>query len=146
MMRRIGLTIVLGSLAAVVGCGGGGSGAYVWSGTGTPTITFSSIPAIGSYARLKGTISGGINPNQLAIAVYINVAGGWWTKPYADAPLTVPNADGSWECDVTTGGIDQDAIEFLAFLVYRTTTVPVDLGDTNKPAIASALASADAVR
>jgi hypothetical protein len=33
-------------------------------------------------------------PSEHRVAVYIYVNGGWWTKPFRDAPLTSINCDG----------------------------------------------------
>lgn len=113
---------------------------------GLPGIEFTYVPPIGSYDNLKGKITGGINPEDLAVAVYIKVGSGWWTKPYWNSPLTYPKADGTWVCDITTGGIDQTATEILAFLVWRTTTVPLAYGTSTRPDISDALASVSQVR
>jgi len=112
---------------------------------GPPGIEFTYVPPIGSFEDLRGRITGGYNPENLAVAVYIKVGEGWWTKPYWDSPLTYPNRDGTWVCDITTGGIDETATEILAFLVWRTTTVPLAAG-SSRPEIPDALAWVSQVR
>lgn len=113
---------------------------------GEPGLQFTSVPPIGSYNNLKGIITGGINPGKLSVAVYIKVGSGWWTKPYWNSPLTLPKSDGTWECDITTGGIDSTASEVLAYLVGRTSTPPAASGTSTKPVIADALATVDVIR
>jgi len=85
-------------------------------GPGDPTIEFTYVPPYGSYANLQGRVSH-IMPAYFRVAVYIKVAGGWWTKPYWNNPLTIINPDGTWICDITTGGIDQLATEIVAYLL-----------------------------
>jgi hypothetical protein len=59
----------------------------------------------------------GVNPAEYRVAVYIQVEGGWWTKPNFANPLTIIEPDSSWTCDITTGGLDQNATRISAFLV-----------------------------
>ncbi len=51
-----------------------------------------------------------------AVAVYIFV-GGWWTKPTFAAPLSAIGPDGTWTCDITTGGADIYATQLAAYVV-----------------------------
>lgn len=86
-----------------------------------PTISFTGIPTYNTSEDLHGQVDC-IDPaeyDDYAVAVYITVGGGWWTKPTFAAPLTTINADGSWVCDVTTGGNDAQATRFAAFLWPR---------------------------
>jgi exo-beta-1,3-glucanase (GH17 family) len=85
-------------------------------GPGTPTITFTFVPAIGSAENLRGKVSH-VVPKNYGIAVYIKVAGGWWQKPTYAQPVTKINIDGTWVCDFTTGGNDASATEITAFLI-----------------------------
>ncbi len=91
-------------------------------GPGDPTIELTYIPPYGSFENLKGQVWH-VNPYEYNIVVYIYVKpgiylnGGWWIKPYANNPLTPINYDGSWECDITTGGVDQNATKIAVFLV-----------------------------
>ena len=82
---------------------------------GEPTIEFTSIPSYGSFEDLTGQVWN-VDPLDCKVAVYIYVAG-WWTKPYWSHPLTTIYGDGNWMCDITTGGIDQNATKIAAFLV-----------------------------
>ena len=57
-----------------------------------------------------------MDPARHVIVCYIYVAG-WWVKPTFANPKTPINPDGTWTCDITTGGIDQLATRIAAFLV-----------------------------
>ncbi len=85
-------------------------------GPGTPKVEFSYVPPYGSFDNLRGQVWHAA-PAEHRIAVYIYVGGGWWTKPFFDAPLTSINCDGSWTCDITTGGIDEKATRIFACLL-----------------------------
>lgn len=110
-----------------------------WSGTaliggfGTPTVSMNVVPSIGSNDNLIGSIMHVI-PADYKVAVYIKVASGWWTKPYAATPLTLILPDGSWVCDITTGGSDTLATEIAAFLIPNSYTPPMVLNATVLPA------------
>lgn len=106
---------------------------------GPPALDFTYVPPIGSYNALQGIVTGGLNPKDLAVAVYIKVYGGWWTKPYWDSPLTTVNADGTWTCSIVTGGYDEQATEILAFLVKNGASVPSASGG-GEPSIPDAYA------
>ncbi len=54
----------------------------------------------------------------MAVYIFIDNAGGWWTKPSFASPLTAINQfDSTWTTDITTGGIDEYATRIIAFLV-----------------------------
>lgn len=72
-------------------------------GPGNPVIEFTYAPPYGSFQNLEGQVWH-VKPSDYKVAVYIYVAG-WWTKPYWDRPLTTIQSDGSWICDITTGGV-----------------------------------------
>ncbi len=86
--------------------------------TGPPQIRLTNVPPIGSFERLRGEVRN-INPNSVAVAVYIFVGGNWWTKPYWNAPKTPVKRDGTWVCDITTGGNDQMATKIRAYLIRK---------------------------
>ncbi|HOF87837.1 MAG TPA: hypothetical protein PLZ36_06990 [Armatimonadota bacterium] len=114
--------------------------------TGEPGLTIDEVPPVGTGGSARGTVTGRLDPETLAVAVYIKVGGGWWSKPYFDAPLTFPRAeDGHWQCDIITGGSDAAATHVAAFLVYRTAAVPL-AGGGALPDIAHALASVQVAR
>jgi len=82
----------------------------------TPSIEFTFVPAQGSFDNLHG-ITHNVDRLACKVVVYINVDGGWWVKPTFAAPLTPIQADGTWSCDITTGGHDEDATQIRAYVV-----------------------------
>ena len=66
--------------------------------------------------------------------MFIRVGSGWWTKPTWAQPLTPIRADGTWECDITTGGIDERATQIVAFLVPASYAPPLAAGGPALPA------------
>jgi exo-beta-1,3-glucanase (GH17 family) len=90
-------------------------------GEGEPSIEFTFVPPIGSDEYLRGKVCH-VWPKDYAIAVYINVGSGWWTKPFFDRPLTWIQADGTFSTNIVTGGVDDQATAIAAFLVPVTYT------------------------
>ncbi len=111
------------------------------------TIEFTSVPAYGSFLNLKGIVRH-VDAEQVRIAVYIRVNGGWWTKPYWDSPATPMGPDGSFSVDITTGGQDDQATEIAAFLLPREYYPPGLRGEPELPAelLQRALTRADVAR
>lgn len=110
---------------------------------GNPAIIFSYVPSKGSDENLRGCVCNA-SPADHALAIYINVAGGYWTKPYWAYPLTFLKDDGSWECDITTGGIDERATEIVAYLVPQGYDPPLMRGGLTLPAVLDSVAVAKA--
>ena len=110
----------------------------VIDGPGSPTIEFTYVPPISyesmpsteSYNPLEGRVSH-VNPANYRVAVYIYVNFGWRTKPYLDSPTTIILPDGSWICDITTGGVDYSATEIAAFLLPSGYDPPLMEGEYN---------------
>jgi len=102
-------------------------------GTGTPAVELTAVPPIGSSSDLRGQVWH-VTPTDYGIAVYIKVLGGWWTKPFWNNPVTSINCDGSWVCDITTGGSDSEATDIAAFLIPLTYTPPTAAWDGVLPA------------
>lgn len=98
-----------------------------------PDISFTFVPLYGSTANLQGAIADCLNPDSFKVAVYIYVYG-WWTKPYFNNPLTPIQADGSWTCDITTGGNDAQATKIAAFLLPDGYSPPLMSGGSPLPA------------
>lgn len=98
-----------------------------------PSLELTSIPAYGSFLNLKG-FARGVDPAQARVAVYIRVHGGWWTKPYWDAPTIELAADGFFSVSITTGGQDEHATEIATFLVAADAYPPGLKGDSELPA------------
>jgi hypothetical protein len=98
-----------------------------------PSIEFTSVPKFGSFKLLKGIVAE-VEPKDYRVAVYIFVGSGWWTKPFWSSPLTVISKDSTWSCDITTGGIDEQATKIKAFLVAKDYNPPLMSGNGTLPA------------
>jgi len=95
-----------------------------------------TIDGVSPYGDTNGYVWGHIacaDYKKYAVAVYILVRGGWWTKPYWSTPLTNINSNGTWKCDITTGGVDEEARKVCAYLVPITYTPPSMSGEPNLP-------------
>lgn len=120
------------------------SGDRVIGGPGTAMVEFEKVPAINSFEDLAGRVRH-VNPTVHSIAVYIQVSGGWWTKPTFAQPLTVINPDGTWRTDITTGGIDPQATEIAAYLLPIGIIAPLAAGALQLPDELETIAVASAV-
>lgn len=111
-----------------------------------PSIEFRYVPPYGSTEELAGQVTN-VNVSAYGVAVYIYV-GGWWTKPTFAQPLAPLQSDGSWSCDITTGGSDAYATQLAAYLVPINYAPPLAEGWPQLPdALAlNAVASLRAVR
>lgn len=102
-----------------------------------PAIEFTYVPPYGNEKDLLRGQVHCVEPADYKVAVYIYVPRSipccWWTKPYWDWPLTTIRSDGSWTCDVTTGGIDQLATKIIAFLVPNGYDPPLMSGGQTLP-------------
>lgn len=107
-------------------------------------IVFTYVPAFGSYANLRGQVLS-VKPEDYKVAVYIYVSG-WWTKPYWARPLTPIARDGTWTCDITTGGQDQCATKVIAFLVPKGYNPPLGKGQQCLPSELYQYLYAEAIR
>ena len=105
--------------------------AGVPGGSGSPSMEFAYVPPYGSSNNLFGQVLH-VNTDDYKVAVYIYV-GGWWTKPTFANPLTNIGLDGSWECDITTGGNDVLATQIVAFLVPKDYSPPPMSGAQTLP-------------
>jgi hypothetical protein len=95
-----------------------------------PAIDFTA-PPYGSELDLHGTTSC-VSPADFKVAVFIYVSG-WYNKPTWGEPLTPIQSDGSWTCDITTGGGDTQATRLAAFLVPNGYTPPQMSGQSDLP-------------
>ncbi|MGQ9732990.1 MAG: hypothetical protein ACUVX8_17165 [Candidatus Zipacnadales bacterium] len=59
------------------------------------------------------------------VIVYIQVSGQWWPKPYFADPDTPIQSNGTWKCDIVTGGHDQDATRIFAGLAPKSYIQPL---------------------
>jgi hypothetical protein len=101
-------------------------------GPGEPDIEFTYVPPYGSFDNLEGQVSH-VTAADHRVAVYIYVVGGWWNKPTWAQPLTTIHCDGTWICDITTGGQDQNATRMAAFLVPSSYDPPLLSGHSRLP-------------
>ena len=102
-------------------------------GPGNPDIEFTHVPRYDSPENLKGQVWH-VEPDKHKVAVFIKVQGLWYTKPYWSKPLTYILPDGSWSCDITTGGVDSLATEIAAFLFPNEYQPPLMKGTNALPA------------
>jgi hypothetical protein len=100
---------------------------------GERTIELTYVPLLGSFDDLQGRVWQ-VQPADYRVAVYIQVRGGWWTKPSFEAPLTDIRFNGGWTCDITSGGADQEATMMAAYLVPNGYTPPLMSGGSTLPA------------
>jgi hypothetical protein len=96
-------------------------------------LEFTSVPAYGTNSDLLGIVHHDDTEN-LRIATYIRVHGGWWTKPYWDSPATMISSDGSFAVKITTGGHDERATEIAAFVIPADYYPPGLRGEAELPA------------
>jgi hypothetical protein len=94
---------------------------------------FTFVPPLGSFDNLVGQVQH-VSPADHRIAVYIRVGTGWWTKPLFANPTTPIRPDGSWTCDITTGGSDHLANQIVAYLVPQSYSPPLLGGQQTLPA------------
>ena len=121
--------------------------AHVHEVTGPPEVRLTYVPPLGSFEDLEGEVRN-INPTVVEVAVYIYVDESWWTKPYWNAPTTPVRNDGTWTCDITTGGIDEQATKIRAYLIrkgYQPPLAPSE-GLPPDPPTPDVLALAEATR
>jgi hypothetical protein len=96
-----------------------------------PVLEFTGYPPFGNSGFLTGRATD-VDARFYGVAVYIYV-NGWWTKPSWQYPLTAIHADGSWACNVVTGGDDAHATRYAAFLVPLSYLPPSVAGDGALP-------------
>jgi len=87
---------------------------------GSPKVFIDGASPLGDiYGHTWGHVSG-VNPSEYVVVVYIQVDGYFWIKPFVEASgyssLTEILTDMTWDCDTTTGGIDQTATIIRAYL------------------------------
>ena len=95
-----------------------------------PSIIITNLPAYGSQGNLSGLVLNA-NPATNCVAVFIYVAGGWYSKPSCAAPLTTIQPNGNWSADITTSSSDKNATEIAAFLVPTNYNQPCAEGETS---------------
>jgi hypothetical protein len=107
---------------------------FVANCTPQAMIELTRIPTYGSNQNLEGRIdSTKFAPSDFSIVAYIRVNGGWWVKPYANAPVTMIRNDGSFVVDITTGGFDPQADGIAVYLIPKNYSPPILLGSPSLP-------------
>ena len=96
-------------------------------------IAVTEIPVWGDREPLLAGRVHKVEPAAHQVAVYIRVGGGWWTKPTFAEPATVIEPDGTWTCDITTGGLDHEATRIVAFLISAADSPPLMQGEESSP-------------
>lgn len=100
----------------------------------TPKIYFTYIPLYGSSDQVQGKVA--VNPaDYKGITLYIYVPNwGWVVKPtFADSITPISSSDSSWTTNYVTGGTDQNATIFAAFLIPKTFSPPAISGVQTLP-------------
>ena len=91
--------------------------------SGPPAITIKSWPPKGGFEEMTGSVEN-VDPSKYMVACYLEVGGGWWTKPTWDRSLSPIDSWGDWSCAVTTGGIDEQATTLKVFLLPKGVSAP----------------------
>ena len=81
-----------------------------------------SLTNVCPYGKEDCTVSGkvsGVNYSDYCVAVYIQVDEVWWTKPTYASPCCPIAPDGTFTCDITTGGCDRYATAVKAILMPK---------------------------
>ncbi len=113
-----------------------------------PDIQLTQVPPYPNpgHENLQGYVTG-VSPSDYRVVIYINVGSRWWIKPYENAPLTLIQPNGTWSCDITTGGNDHLASAVAAFLIPVGYSPPIcsnPSGCAALPVISPAAASVQA--
>jgi hypothetical protein len=131
--------LILVLLTTLISCGGTGSSGgsdcapSTPGGPGNPEIRFTSIPSRGSSDKVKGVVSH-VKTDEHLVVLYIQVNGGWWSKPtWANPTTPISNCNGSWENSYASGGTDSQADQIAAFLIRKNYSPPLGYGDPRIP-------------
>ena len=100
----------------------------------TPKIIITGKPGTETIDTLEGRVEG-VNPDKYAVACYIQVLGAWWTKPTFAEPVTTITRNGTWSCAVITGGSDNMATKWRAYLIPINYTPPRAEGYSSVPSV-----------
>ena len=100
-------------------------------------IAVTEVPVWGDREPLLRGRVHEVDPAAHRVAVYIHVGGGWWTKPTFAEPATSIEPDGTWTCDITTGGLDHEATRIVAFLIAAADSPPLMQGEGEFPSALS---------
>jgi exo-beta-1,3-glucanase (GH17 family) len=117
---------VLAGQSTSISCNG------IPGGPGSPQIFFTYVPPMGSSDEIEGEALH-VSISSYNVALYIQVFGGWWTKPYWDQPLTSIQQDGTFASPIVTGGYDSSATSIAAFLIPTSYSPPSLGGQSSLP-------------
>jgi len=81
-----------------------------------PSVVITNLPPFGTSGSLSGYVTNA-NITTNAVAAFILVGGGWYSKPYCSPQLTPIQSNGTWSVNITTSNSDTNATEVAAFLV-----------------------------
>ena len=115
------------------------------TGAASPIIVVTNTPPFGTFGNLQGYVRN-VNPATNSVAVFIFVAGGWYSKPYCASQLTTIQSNGSWSADITTVPSDTNATEIAAVVVPSNYSAPCGNGTNALVIPADALAEAYVIR
>jgi len=99
------------------------------------SVLITHVPPFGVWGDpLEGRVCNATSGEySIAVCIFTGPGGGWWTKPTLDAPLTTIDEDGVFVCNVTTGGLDENATRFAAYVVPNAYTPPAMYGSCSLP-------------
>jgi len=80
-----------------------------------PEVKILTASYIGDMEAVAVGYARGVSPIKFGVVVYIKVRGYWWIKPYLNDPIT-SLVGPLWFCDITTGGVDEEATIVRAYL------------------------------
>ncbi len=79
-------------------------------------IFIDEVPEFLSNANLSGHVEGISEPDMYKVYVFLYFEGWWYPKPTEYGYCNIDN-NFEWECDVTTGGCDNQATRYFVMLV-----------------------------
>jgi hypothetical protein len=105
------------------------------SGQANEFIWLTMVPEWGNASmNLYGKVNANPQAYEVAGVIFIEEAGGWWTKPSFADPTVQIAADSSFMLDFTAGGLDRYCTRLLAVLVPKSYLVPAFGGVGDLPA------------
>lgn len=96
-----------------------------------PRLVFSGVPVWNTCGELLEGKVYHLDPKEHLVAVYIEVYGTWWSKPYWGSECIEIQDDGTWTTRVCTGGSDPVATTFAAFVLRK----PCDVASGHPPSL-----------
>jgi hypothetical protein len=84
----------------------------------SPEISFTQVPDWGQKGVLKGKVHHAvIAQSGVAVYIFVEEAGGWWTKPLISSPVSPIQSDSTFSVNISIGGLDDYATRIIAFLI-----------------------------